>query len=149
MGIRMAKHSYNTKVKAYRRHTSPENLPERTNNILTNMVPENVRTITTETYEAVDTNHEFIQENGQDIPIPKKDKTHRTISLLPAFSKVMERLVPSRVKWSAQPINPYYLGFRSGVETIHAIATLTHTAAPITALRRGYNSPCVVVYPLP
>ena len=40
------------------------------------------------------------------IPIPKKDKTHRPISLLPVISKVMERLVLARVKWSAQPINP-------------------------------------------
>ena len=38
---------------------SPENLPERRNNILTNMVPERVRTVTTATYEAVDTDQEF------------------------------------------------------------------------------------------
>ena len=74
------------------------------------------------------------------IPIPKKDKTHRPISLLPAFLKVMERLVLAIVKWSAEPINHYSLGFRRGVGTIDAIATLIHTAAPITALRRGYNS---------
>ena len=61
------------------------------------------------------------------IPIPKKDKTHRPISLLPAFSKVMERLVLARVKWSAQSINRYSLSFRSGVGTIDAIATLIHT----------------------
>ena len=41
------------------------------------------------------------------IPIPKKDKTHRPISLLPAFSKVMDRLVLTRVKWSTQSINQY------------------------------------------
>ena len=76
------------------------------------------------------------------IPIPEKDKTHRPISLLPAFSKVMERLVLTRVKWSAQPINPYTLGFRSGVGTIYALATLICTAAPMTALRRGYKSRC-------
>ena len=34
------------------------------------------------------------------IPIPKKDKTHRPISILPIISKVMERLVLARVKWS-------------------------------------------------
>ena len=45
----------------------------------------------------------------------------------------------ARFKWSAQPINPYSLGFRSGV-TIDAIATLIYTAATITALRRGYKS---------
>ena len=107
------------------------------------MVPERVRTVTTATYEAMDTDQEFTiseLENvldrlkdtapGDDtvcypmikntplstrhiflrlinqsfsegrlptrwkmaklIPIPKKDKTHRPISLLPAFSKVME-----------------------------------------------------------
>ena len=74
------------------------------------------------------------------IPIPKKDKTHRPISLPPAFSKVMERLVLAKVKWLAQLINPYSLGFRSGVRTIDDIAILIHTAAPITALRREYNS---------
>ena len=38
---------------------SSEILPERTNNILTNMVPERVRRIITATYEAVDTDQEF------------------------------------------------------------------------------------------
>ena len=80
------------------------------------------------------------------IPIPKKDKTHRPISLLPAFSKVMERLVLARVKWSAQPINPYSLGFRSGVGTIDAIATIIHMAALITALRRGYKSRSATIF---
>ena len=46
----------------------------------------------------------------------------------------------ARVKWSAQAINPYSLGFRSGVGTIDAIATLLHKAAPITTLRKGYKS---------
>ena len=80
------------------------------------------------------------------IPIPKKDKTHRPISLLPALSKVMERLVLTRVKWSAQPINPYSLGFRSGVGTIDAIATLIHKAAPITTLRGGYKSRSATIF---
>ena len=163
------------------------------------MVPERVRTVTTATYEAVDTDQEFTiseLEDGLDhlkdtapgedtvrysmikntplstrhiflrfinqsfsegrlptrwkmtniILIPKKDKTHHPISLLPAFSKVMERLVIARVKWSAQPINPYSLGYRSGVGTINAIATLIHTAAPITAHRRGYNSRSATIF---
>ena len=80
------------------------------------------------------------------IPIPKKDKTHRPISLLPVISKVMERLVLARVKWSAQPINPYSLGFRSGVRTIDAIATLVHRAAPITTLRSGYKSRATTIF---
>ena len=80
------------------------------------------------------------------VPIPKKDRTHRPISLLPAISKVMERLVLARVKWSAQPINPYSLSFRSGVGTIDAIATLVHRAAPITTLRSGYKSRAVTIF---
>ena len=278
MGIRMAKHTDNTKLKAYRRHTSPanleqvqttykeytklcthvmnlswnqwitkctnninsaevwrrfkaskgttprhpkhprpqeeadslcdsfahrcssENLPERTNNLLTNMVPERDGTVTTATYKAMDTDQDFTifeledvldrlkdTAPGEDtvcyliikntplstrhiflrfinqscsegrlptrwkmakiIPILKKDKTHRPISLLQAFSKVMERLVLARVKWSAQPINPYSLGFRRGVGTIDAIATLIHTAAPTTPLRRGYNSRSATIFP--
>ena len=80
------------------------------------------------------------------VPIPKTDKTHRPISLLPAISKVMERLVLARVKWSAQPINPYSLGFRSGVGTIDAIATLVHRAAPITTLRSGHKARAVTIF---
>ena len=45
----------------------------------------------------------------------------------------------ARVKWSAQPINPYSLCFRSGVGTTEAIATLIHKAAPINTFRRGYK----------
>ena len=60
---------------------------------------------------------------AKNIPIPKKEKTHRPISLLPALSKVMERFVLARVQWSSQPINQYALGFRSGVGTIDTIAT--------------------------
>ena len=163
------------------------------------MVPKRVRTVTTATYEPVDTDQEFTISELEDvlyrlkdtapgkdtvcysmikntplstrhlfirlinqsfsewrlptrwkmakiIPIPKKDKTHRPISLLPAFSKVMERLVLARVKWSAQSINPYPPCFRSGVGTIDAIATLIHTAAPITSLRRGYNSRSATIF---
>ena len=80
------------------------------------------------------------------IPIPKKDKTNRPISLLPVISKVMERLVLARVKWSAQPINPYSLGFRSGIGTSDAIATLVRTAAPITTIRSGYKSRAVTIF---
>ena len=80
------------------------------------------------------------------IPIPKKDKTHRPTSLLPAFSKVMERLVLARVKWSAQPINPYSLSFRSAVGKINVIATLIHTTALITALKRGYKSRLATIF---
>ena len=186
---------------SFAQRCSQENLPERTNNILTNLVPERVRTITTATYEAVDTDQELtisgledvldclnVTAPGEDtvcysmikntllstrhlffrlinqsfpegrlpsrckmakiIPVPKKGKMHRPISLPPAFSKVMERLVQARVKWSDKPFNPNSLGFRSGVVTIDAIATLiTNTyTAPIAALRRGYNSRSVIIF---
>ena len=58
----------------------------------------------------------------------------------------MERLVLASVKCSAQPINPYSLGYRSGVGTIDAIATLIHMAAPITALRRGRKSRSATIF---
>ena len=65
------------------------------------------------------------------IPIQKKDKTHRPISLLPVISKVMERLV---------------LGFRSGVGTIDAMATLVHRAAPITTFRSGSKTRSATIF---
>ena len=81
-------------------------------------------------------------ENGSQ----RQDKTHSPISLLPAFSKIIERLELTRVKWSAQRINPYSIVFRSGVGTIDALVTLTYTAAPMTALRRGYKSRSVTIF---
>ena len=83
------------------------------------------------------------------VPIPKKDKTHRPISLLPAISKVMERLVLARVKWSAQPINPYSLGFRRGVGTIDAIATLVHRAGSNYYLKKWTQVSCSNHLPRP
>ena len=80
------------------------------------------------------------------IQIPKKDKTHRSISLLPAFSKVIVRLVLTRIKWSAQPINPYYLCFRSRVGTMDALPTLIYTAGPMTVLGRGYKSRSATIF---
>ena len=81
--------------------------------------------------------------NGQNYT---NSKERRPISLLPVISKVIEPLVLARIKWSAQPINPYSLGFRSGVGTIYAIATLLHTAAPITTLRSGYKSRSATIF---
>ena len=52
---------------------SPVNLPERTNNIITNMVTERVRTITTATYEAVDTDQEFTLPGFEDVLHRLKD----------------------------------------------------------------------------
>ena len=70
-------------------------------------------------------------ENDEAYTNSKEKQTHRPISLLPAFSKVMERLVLDRVTWSTQITNQYSMGFRSGVGTSVAITTLIHMAAPI------------------
>ena len=85
-------------------------------------------------------------ENGQDYTDPKERQNASSYFTTSGASNVIERLVLARVKWSAQPINPYSLGFRSGVGTINAIATLIHTAAPITALRSGYKSRSATVF---
>ena len=70
---------------------------------------------------------------------PKKRQNASSHLTTPVFSsKVMEPLVLDRVKGSTQPINPYSIGFRIGVRTVYAIATLIPRVAPITALRRGY-----------
>ena len=56
------------------------------------------------------------------IPIPIKDK--RIVPSSHYFlSKVMERLVLTKVKWSAQPINQYSLSFRGRVGAVNAIVT--------------------------
>ena len=49
------------------------NLLERTNNILKNLVPERVRTITTETYKAVDTDQELTLAELEDVLHRLKD----------------------------------------------------------------------------
>ena len=53
--------------------SSSTNLPEHTNNMLTNMVPERVRTITTATYEAVYTDQEFTLSELEDVLHRLKD----------------------------------------------------------------------------
>ena len=58
---------------SFAQRCSLENLPERTNNILTNMLPERVHTITTATYEAVDTDQEFTLTELEDVLHSLKD----------------------------------------------------------------------------
>ena len=58
---------------AFAQRSSSTNLPEHTNNILTNMAPERVRTITTATYEAVSTDQEFTQSELDDVLHRLKD----------------------------------------------------------------------------
>ena len=60
------------------------------------------------------------------VPIPIKDMSHRPIFLLPALSKVMERMILTRIYWSAQPFHQTSLGFKRGFGTTDAVATLLH-----------------------
>ena len=62
---------------SFAQRCSPANLPERTNNILTNMVPERVRTVTTATYEAVDTDKEFTISELENVLDRLKDTAPR------------------------------------------------------------------------
>ena len=41
------------------------------------------------------------------VPIPEKDMTYRPISLLPALSKVMERMILARINWYAQSVHQH------------------------------------------
>ena len=79
-------------------------------------------------------------ERRNDFPIPKKDMTHRPISLLPALSKVMERMILARINWSARPVHQNSLGFRRGFGTTDAVATLLNKVTPIRTLRHVCKS---------
>ena len=52
---------------AFAQRSSSTNLPEHTNNILAQLAPERVRTITTATYEAVSTDQEFTLSALEDV----------------------------------------------------------------------------------
>ena len=80
------------------------------------------------------------------VPIPKKDMTYRPISLLPALSKVMERMVLARINWYAQPLHQNSLGFKRGFGTIDAVATLLQKVTPIRTLRPGYKSRTTTIF---
>ena len=58
---------------SFAQRCSSENLPEHTNNTLTNMVPERVRTTTTATYEAVNTDQESNLSEIEDVIHSLKD----------------------------------------------------------------------------
>ena len=84
-------------------------------------------------------------ENGQDYNGPK-EKKQRFLSHISTPDFFESHGTISRVKWSVQLLNPYSLGFRSGDETIDAIATLIHMSALITALRKGYKSRSTTIF---
>ena len=120
------------------------------------MVPERVRTVTTATYEAVGTDQEFTISELEDVLYRLKDTApgddtvcYSMIKNTPLSTRhiFLQTHQPVILRGeTAQPINPYSLGFRSGGGTIDAIATLIHTAAQITALRSGYNSRSATIF---
>ena len=57
------------------------------------------------------------------IPKPFQD-AFRPISLLACLNKVMEVMVLRRINWASRPFHPHLLGFRRGVGTEDAIATV-------------------------
>ena len=73
---------------------------------------------------------------AQLIPIPKKDGTHRPISLITVMSKVCEKMVLNRLRWNALPVNMFSLGFRSKVGTQDAIATAVSHVIKADAFRK-------------
>ena len=55
---------------------------------------------------------------------PVKDGNFRPISLITVMSKVCEKMVLNRLRWNAQLVNNFSLGFRNKVGTQDAIATV-------------------------
>ena len=72
--------------------------------------------------------------------------TYRPISLLPALSKVMERMILARINWYAQPVPQNSLGFKRGFGTTDAVATLLQKVTPIRTLRPGYKSRTTTIF---
>ncbi|XP_076054465.1 uncharacterized protein LOC143033150 [Oratosquilla oratoria] len=57
------------------------------------------------------------------VPKPAQD-AFRSISLLSCINKIMETMVLNRINWAARPFHKNLLGFRQGVGTEDAIATV-------------------------
>ena len=72
--------------------------------------------------------------------------TYRPISLLPALSKVMERMILARINWYAQPVHQNSLGFKRGFGTTDAVATLLQKVTLIMTLRPGYKSRTTTIF---
>ena len=60
------------------------------------------------------------------IPIPKKNKTHRPISLLSVVGKIMEKIVLHRIRWTINSPHVRATGFKPGSGTRDAISILLH-----------------------
>ena len=82
---------------------------------------------------------------AQLIPIPKKDGTHRPISLITVMSKVCEKMVLNRLRWNAQPVSMFSLGFRSKVGTQDAIATVVSHISKADAFRKKQSAAIVMI----
>ena len=82
---------------------------------------------------------------AQLIPIPKKDGTHRPISLITVMSKVCEKMVLNRLRWNALPVNMFSLGFRSKVGTQDAIATVVSHITKADAFRKKQSAAIVMI----
>ena len=78
------------------------------------------------------------------IPIPKKDGNFRPISLITVMSKVCEKMVPC-LRWNAQPVNIFSLGFRNKVGTQDAIATVVSHITREDAFRKKHSAALILI----
>ena len=94
-------------------------------------------------------------------PIPKNDVNFRLISLITVMSKVCKKMVLNRLRWNAQPVNIFSLGFRNKIGTQDAIVVShitegdayrkKHSAAlKLIDIEKAFEmtSPTVVLYAL-
>ena len=79
------------------------------------------------------------------IPIPKKDGNFRPISLITVMSKVCEKMVLNRLRWNAQPVNIFSLGFRNKVGTQDAIATVVSHITKGDAYRKKHSAALILI----
>ena len=70
------------------------------------------------------------------IPIPKKNKSYRPISLLSVIGKIMEKIILHRIRWSAISPNIRATGFKPGSGTRDAISILLHDISSSRSRRR-------------
>lgn len=69
-----------------------------------------------------------IWKKGQVCWLPKKDKTVRPITLLPALGKVLDRIINKRLQHLLENnnmIDDHQYGYRQGVSAIDALQSLT------------------------
>ena len=79
------------------------------------------------------------------IPIPKKDGNFRPISLITVMSKVCEKMVLNRLRWNAQPVNIFSLGFRNKVGIQDAIATVVSHITKGDVYRKKHSAALTLI----